>query len=215
MLAAALGVLAGAVGAADGVPYIRDVLRGATRPHRATWLIWSGLSIVVVLSQWADGASFSLIMPATGAVLTSLVFVLAIRRGVGGVSTPDRVMVGVAAAGVLGWVLAAQPVVATVCVVAADLIGVAIMVPKTWLDPHSETLATYALGSLSGALAAGAVGELDVALLVYPVYYCLANGALATLIAQRRHRLAGSRADLSASGRAAGTSDAGSGRLRP
>jgi hypothetical protein len=191
VLAAVLGVLSGVVGAADGVPYVRDVLRGATRPHRGTWLIWSGLAIVVVLSQWADGATLSLIMPATGAVLTGVVFALAIRRGVGGVSTPERVMVGIAVAGVLGWLLADEPVVATACVVVADLVGAAIMVPKTWRDPHSETFATYALGSLSGALAAGAVGALDVSLLLYPVYYCLANGALAMLIVQRRSRLAG------------------------
>ena len=35
-------------------------LRGATRPHRGTWLIWSVLAIVVCLSQRADGASWSL-----------------------------------------------------------------------------------------------------------------------------------------------------------
>jgi hypothetical protein len=183
------GVLAGAVGAVDGIPYIRDVLRGVTRPHRATWLIWAGLSIVVVLSQWADGASYSLIMPATGAVLTGCVFALAIRRGVGGVSAPERLMVGIAAAGVLGWLLADEPVVATACVIAADVIGVAMMVPKTWRDPHSETFATYALGSLRGALAAGAVGALDASLLAYPIYYCLANGAIALLILRRRRGL--------------------------
>jgi hypothetical protein len=63
------------------------------------------------------------------------------------------------------------------------------MVPKTHRDPHSETLATFALASLGGALAAGAVGVLDVSLLLYPTYYCLANGAIAVLIARRRRTL--------------------------
>jgi hypothetical protein len=35
------------------------------------------------------------------------------------------------------------------------------MVPKTYRDPGSETLATFAFASLGGALAAGAVGALD------------------------------------------------------
>jgi hypothetical protein len=64
------------------------------------------------------------------------------------------------------------------------------MVPKTYRDPGSETLATFALASLSGALAAGAVGAPDPSLLLYPVYYCLANGALAILIHHRRSLLA-------------------------
>ena len=81
-----LGLLAGMVGVAGTIPYVRDTVRGSTRPHRGTWLIWSVLAIVVRLSQRADA------------------------------------------------------------------------------------LATFALASLSGALAAGAVGAPDLSLLLYPAY---------------------------------------------
>jgi hypothetical protein len=185
-----LGVLAGVVGIADTIPYVRDTIRGSTRPHRGTWLIWSVLAIVVFLSQRADGATWSLIMAAAQAVLTGAIFLLSIRRGEGGLSPADVLMLTLAGGGVIGWIVADEPVIATACVVAADLIGAAMMVPKTYRDPGSETLATFALASLSGALATGAVGTLDPSLLLYPVYYCLANGALAVLIRQRRRRLA-------------------------
>jgi hypothetical protein len=181
-----LGVLAGAIAVADTVPYVRDILRGTTRPHRGTWLIWGVLAIVVCLSQRDDGASWSLIMVGTQAVLTSLIFLLAIRRGEGGVSATELVMIALAGIGVIGWIVADEPIVATACVVAADLIGAAMMVPKTYRDPQSETLVTFALASLGGALAAGAVGVLDISLLLYPIYYCLVNGAIALLIHQRR-----------------------------
>ena len=95
-VAPVLGLLAGVVGIADTIPYVRDTVGGSTRPHRGTWLIWSVLAIVVCLSQRADG----------------------------------------------------------------------------------------------GALAAGAVGAPDVSLLLYPVYSCLANGAIAILIHHRRSLLA-------------------------
>jgi len=181
-----LGVLAGVIGVADTIPYVRDTLRGSTRPHRGTWLIWAVLAVVVCLSQRADGASWSLILAASQAVLTSLIFVLAIRRGQGGASATELVMIAVAGAGVIGWILADEPIVATACVVAADLIGTAMMMPKTYRDPESETLVTFALASLAGALAAGAVGVLDVSLLLYPIYYCVANAAVALVIHQRR-----------------------------
>ena len=185
-IAPVLGVLAVLVGIADTIPYVRDTLRGATRPHRGTWLIWSVLTIVVCFSQHADGASWSLLMAAAQAVLTSLIFVLAIRRGVGGVGTGDRIMLAISLGGVLGWLSADEPLVATACVVAADLIGAALLVPKTYRDPDSETLATFAFASLSGFLAAGAVGALDLSLLLYPLYFGLVNGAIALLIYERR-----------------------------
>ena len=181
-----LGVLAGLVGIADTIPYVRDIVRRSTRPHRSTWLIWGVLAIVVCLSQRADGASWSLIMAGTQAALTTLIFTLALRYGTGGMTTGELVMLGIAGAGVVGSLVADEPIVATACVVAADLIGMAMMVPKTWSDPGSETLSTFALASVSGALAAGSVAALDPALLLFPVYFCVGNGALALLIARRR-----------------------------
>jgi len=185
-LAPLLGVLAGVLGAGDTVPYVRDILAGRTRPYRWTWLIWAVLAIVVCASQRADGASWSLVMAAVQAVLTSVIFALAIRRGEGALGAVERVMLALAAGGVVGWLVAGEPVVATACVVAADLIGAAMMLPKTYRDPESETLATFALASVAGAFAAGAVGRLDASLLLYPVYFCVANAAIALLIVSRR-----------------------------
>jgi hypothetical protein len=181
-----LGVLAGAVGLADTIPYVRDTLRGATRPHRGTWLIWGVLAVVVCMSQRADGASWSLVMAGAQAVLTGCVCLLALRLGEGGVSTRDRALIAIAGAGVVGWLVVDEPIVATICVIAADLIAAAMMVPKTYRDPGSETLVTFAFASLGGALAAGAVGMVDVSLLAYPIYYCVVNGAIALLIYHRR-----------------------------
>ena len=189
-LVVVLGISAGLIGIADTIPYVRDTLRGSTRPHRGTWLIWGVLAVVVCLSQYADGASWSLIMAGVQAVLTTGIFVLSIRRGEGGVSRVEQLMIAIAGAGVLGWIVADEPLVATACVVAADLLGAAMMVPKTYRDPESETLVTFAFASVGGALAAGAVGAIDLSLLLYPVYYCLVNGAIALLIVHRRAVLA-------------------------
>lgn len=189
-----LGLAAGLIGVLDTIPYVRDTLRGSTRPHRGTWLIWGVLAVVASLSQYADGASWSLVMAGVQAVLTSLVFGLSIRRGEGGVSRADITMIAIAGGGVIGWIAADEPLVATACVVAADLIGAGLMVPKTYRDPHSETLITFAFASVGGALAAGAVGAIDVSLLLYPVYYCVINGAIALLIWERRVTRAGAAA---------------------
>ncbi len=188
-LVVVFGLAAGLIGVFDTIPYVRDTLRGATRPHRGTWLIWGVLAVVVCLSQYADGASWSLVMAGVQAVLTSLIFALSIRWGEGGLSRAEIVMIAIAFGGVIGWIAVDEPLVATICVVAADLVGAAMMVPKTYRDPESETLVTFAFASLGGALAAGAVGAVDVSLLLYPVYYCVINGAIALLIWQRRSTL--------------------------
>jgi hypothetical protein len=186
---AVLGILAGVVGVADTVPYVRDIRAGTTRPHRGTWLIWAVVAVVGFASQRAEGASWSLVMSGTQAVLTVVVLVLAVRVGEGGVRRCDTVMMTIAGAGVAGWILVEEPFVATACVVGADLVAAALMVPKTYRDPRSETLTSFALASVGGALAVAAVGTLDAALLLYPAYFCAVNAALAVLIYQRRRVL--------------------------
>ena len=83
------------------------------------------------------------------------------RVAVRALTSIELIRIAVAGAGVIGWILADQRIVATACVVAADLIGAAMMVPKTHRDPESETLVTFALAGLGGALAAGAVGATE------------------------------------------------------
>jgi hypothetical protein len=174
------------IGLADMTPYVRDTMRRSTRPHRGTWLIWTVLAIVVSLSQLADGASWSVAMAVTQAVTNGLVLALAIRFDTGGTGGLEVTLIALAGVGVAGWLVANDPLVATVCVVAADAIAAGMMVPKTWREPDSETLSTFAWASLAGALSAAAVGAHEPSLLLYPTYYCLVNGGFALLIGLRR-----------------------------
>lgn len=183
---AAFGILAGILQLVATAPYLRDVLRGTTTPQRATWTIWTTLSLVVLASQWASGASWSLVLTLGQVVSCSGIFLLALRRGVGGVSPLELSLLGIAALGVVGWRLAGDPTVATCSVVAADLVAVALMLPKTFRNPRSETLETYVIGLVSTVFAVAAVGSGDASLLIYPLYLLVADGAVAGMIFLRR-----------------------------
>ena len=98
-------------------------------------------------------------MVGVEAASTLLVFTLSLRFGMGGIGRYDLCLTGAAVLGVSGWAISSQPVVATACVVAADAVGVALMLPKTWRDPWSETLSTYALAGTAGVLSAGRRGR--------------------------------------------------------
>jgi len=187
--ATAIFALLGAVlGIAESVPYLRDTWRRSTVPHRGSWLIWSVIEVVALESQRAGGASWSLLPLATQATGTCAVFVLSIRFGSGGVSRQELALIALAGAGVAGWLVEDEPIIATTCVIVADFIAALMMLPKAWLDPHSETMSTFALASLGGLAAVGAVATPSVPLLMYPVYFALVNAGL-TLVIHRRRRV--------------------------
>ena len=187
---ATYGVLAGILQLVATAPYLRDILRGTTKPQRATWAIWATLSFVVLASQWASGATWSLALTIGQAVSCAAVFALSLRRGVGGVTRLELALLGVAALGVVGWLVAGDPVVATCSVVVADLIAVGLMLPKTYRQPGSETLATYAIGVVSTLFALVAVNSTAPSLLIYPLYILAADGAVVAVIVLRRRSLA-------------------------
>jgi hypothetical protein len=183
---AVCGVLALGVSVIDSVPYVRDILRGRTRPYRATWAIWTTLGIIAFVAQAADGASWSLLMVGAQAVGVAVVFGLSITRGSGRLGPVDMAIIAVAAAGIVGWYASSRPLFATVCVVVADLAGVALMLPKTWRDPGSETPSSFLLAGLAGLLGTAAVGAFDPSLLLYPGYFAVVNAGLAGIITLRR-----------------------------
>src|SRR6478735_2051536 len=179
---AVIGILSGLIALIDTVPYIRDIRRGRTRPQRATWLIWSVLGVAAFAAQAAGGTNWSLVMIGTQAVLMTIVLILAIPGGEGGLRRIDLAMLALAAIGLAGWAIADEPVVATMFVVIADAIGLGLMVPKTVRDPESETLLTFTLAAFGALLSTISVGELDPALLLYPGYMAVGNGLIAAII---------------------------------
>ena len=184
-----LGVLAGALGVACTVPYLRDTLRRTTVPHRGSWLIWSVLEVVALEAQRADGAGWSLFPLLTQAVGTCLVLALSVHLGSGGLTPAELALLAFAGLGVVGWLAVDVPVIATSCVIVADLVAVLMMMPKTWRDPHSETLSMFVLAAGCGVLMAGAVGSASASLLAYPTYFACVNAGVAAAIVHRRSAL--------------------------
>src|SRR5947199_6679344 len=106
MLVGGLGVLATLVSLSSLIPYIRDTVSGRTRPQRFTWLIWCVLGMVALVSQRADGASWSLGLVAAQAGGTLVVVVFAVPYGEGGRGRGHWFLLCLAATGISGWAIA-------------------------------------------------------------------------------------------------------------
>lgn len=186
---AAFGIASGVLQMIAIVPYLRDVLAGTTQPQRGTWLIWTVLSVTVLASQWADGGTWSLLVVAAQVVGCAITLALAFGRGVGGTSRIELMLLGIAGAGVIAWQRTDDPTLATCAVVAADLIGLALMLPKTYREPDSETASAFAIGVGASLLALAATGLDAPSLMLYPIYLAVADSALVGVILLRRRTL--------------------------
>lgn len=166
-------------------PYVRDILHAKTKPHRASFLIWTILGAIAFFTQFAAGATWSLTMSGVDALLTLLIFILAFRKSEGSFVFRDKAALVAAAIGLVLWYFTKQPLIALGITIAVDMTATALTVHKTYLDPGSETLSSWLCSCAGGILAALAVGRWSFGLLLYPVYLAIANGVVAGIIISR------------------------------
>ena len=171
-----VGVLSGLVGLAASIPYIPSILRGETRPNRATWFIWTVLGLVTALSYKGVGAGPTVWMAWVFFVNPLITFVLSFKYGVGGWSKLDRFcLAGVLLAAAVwffspGWALAMS--------IAVDLCGLIPTLYKSWHKPEEENLAGWVIITVASVLNLFAIDSLSFGVCVYPVYAALGCGSL-------------------------------------
>jgi len=163
-LASALIVLAGAPF------YLYDILKGTTKPERTTWLIWTMLSLIAFVSQFKLGAHWSLLFVGLEASGNFIVYLLALKYGVGGWRLQDKWALAVAVLGITVSLVTHSPLVALVSVLVADSAGAVLTIYKAFLMPKSETAIMWVFLGLSAALSGASVGHWYLQLLLYPIY---------------------------------------------
>ena len=183
---AAFGIASFVINTVGLIPYVRDILGHKTKPQRATWWIWLALNCIALAAQVAAGARWSLLFTAGSLLAVLLIALLSIKYGYGKFERKDGLSLMVALGGVVLWVLTKQPLAALLIVMAIDLIGYGLTFAKTWRAPHTETLIAWVLSGVAGTLGVLAVGDWDLAKLIYPLYITVVNWLLALMIMYRR-----------------------------
>lgn len=180
-MAEIFAILSGLILAAGAPPYLIDILKGKTKPERATWFIWSVLGTIAFFSQLSLHGGWSLVFIGLDGLGSIIVFLLSLRYGVGGWSLLDKAGLAIATIGVVISLLARDATIALGGVVLADVAGVVLTVQKTFRNPRSETSITWFFLGTSALFGALAVGKIQFNLLLYPVYLAVANyGVLAS-----------------------------------
>lgn len=182
------GLLAVFIGIASYVPYYRDVLRGTTKPHPFTWLVWVLMDFTVLAAQLTNGAGPGAWATAITAILASGVVLLSFRRGEKRAARLDWWFFG---AGLLGIVLWAFTSDALYAIVIAASVNVAAMIPtirKSYARPHEETMALYILAVLKWIPAILAMQSFSVVTVLYPVALIATNSVLISVLFTRRRK---------------------------
>ncbi len=181
-------VLAGLVTVGSAVPYIRDIIKGVTKPNIVSWLTWTLLTGVATVAEFAAGEYRTAIFTGTAVLETTIIVLLGIKYGHTKYTSFDIVCQIGALFGFVVWAVFDSPGAAVIFTVAIDFIGALPTIRHSWLKPNEETWATYTMGGTGALLAIFALTSYNWTSLTYAVYIVLINIVFTTILLTRRPR---------------------------
>ena len=166
-----LSVIAGILFIVGFPPYIRAILRGETKPAKASWIIWAILDSIAFAGMYVKDAVNGQIL---GAVIGVWVIVfLAFKYGSPGWTKLDKFCLAGAATGIVLWVMFSNPVFGIVTSVTVIFIGSIPTFVNAWKNPGHDNRFAWTIFWLSCVFAVLAIPRFSWADVSQPVSFLL------------------------------------------
>jgi hypothetical protein len=137
-----LGTAIGAVGTSI---YLRDTLRGTTKPNRVTWLLWAIAPLLASAVEFHDGIGLRALPTFTIGFMPLLVFAGSFHNpaAVWQIRRLDYACGLMSVVGTITWLFTQNGVVAITAALAADFTAGIPTMMKSWTHPETETVTSY------------------------------------------------------------------------
>lgn len=180
------GVLSALIALVSYIPYFRSILKGESKPSRATFGTWSFIGIVETASYAASGARATVWLPIVYAIGDISVFILSFKRGMGGKQPLDILCLLGAVAGIVCWAITKDPRLALYLSMSASACGFIPTLRKVYVLPQSENRTTWAMDIAAAACNLVAVAHLNSYLVLYPLYTLVFDSGVVGLMMMPR-----------------------------
>jgi len=171
------------------VIYTRSILRGKTRPHVFSWLIWALLMLTGAAAQYAGGAGTGALPTAYSGLFCTFITVLSLFRGEKHITRSDWIIFICAFSAIPAWVLTRDPLAAALIITLVDAAGFYPTFRKSWAKPEEEYPVTYFIGGTVAVFTLCALERYSLTTALYPLSLVLTHYLLVAMLFLRRAKL--------------------------
>jgi hypothetical protein len=180
-----LVLLSAGIGLTGAFAYIRDMVRGKSKPNLVTWGLWAFAPLIATgaaLSANADTwATVRIFMAGFGPLLIFLA-AFVIRNGYWKLSFFDYGCGVLSLIALVAWLGANSPLAAILLAASADMFATLPTLVKAWKFPETETLYTYFVGIFTASIVIPAIPVWNIENAAFQVYLLGANAALFLIV---------------------------------
>jgi hypothetical protein len=202
-----LGTAIAAVGTAF---YLRDTLRGTTKPNRVTWLLWAVAPLLAAAVELQEGVGLRALPTFMVGFMPLLVFIASFHNpaSVWRIRRIDYACGLMSVVGTVVWLVTRNGVLAISAAIIADFLAGVPTVMKSWTHPETETVHSYIGAVVSMAIVLLTIDHWTFDVAAFPAFIVCMGSVEIFLVGfepgprWRRARLKGSRsvAEPSATG---------------
>lgn len=184
-----IGILAVVLTFVGYIPYIRDTIKGKTKPHIYSWFTWTFVTFIIFALQVLGNGGAGTYATLATAILSLIILLLGLKNDHKDITVFDTITFVISLVATFMWVIAKQPVVSIVLLVAINTLSCIPTIRKSWKDPYSETLFTWQLGIVRNILGLIALQNYSILTWLYPVTNIIIIAFESLILVVRRKQL--------------------------
>ncbi|MDO8266130.1 MAG: hypothetical protein Q7T41_04280 [Candidatus Saccharibacteria bacterium] len=171
------------------IPYLRDTIKGKTKPHVFSWTIGMLIAFIAFGLQIQEKSGPASFVTLSAAIVSSVIVYFAFKNPDKDITTIDYVCLFLSLASLVAWLLVKQPILSMIFVILTELISFIPTIRKSWNKPHTETLSSYAINFFRFIVALFALSKYTFVAIGYPLTWLILNGSFALMLIYRRKSL--------------------------
>lgn len=168
------------------IPYILNTLKGKTKPHAFSWLIFSLITAIAFFAQIFKGGGVGSWLVGFSALACFVIFILALVKGTRRFDKLDWTLLLGALFSVVLWMLTSEPLLSVIIVSIIEIIAFLPALRKGYYRPHEETLFTYLVNAIRFTLGIIALSIFSITTVLFPATVVAVNIVFVSVLVYRR-----------------------------
>jgi len=164
------------------IVYCVAILKDEAKPHRTTRFVFLIITTLTTTSLFAQGNTTAIYLAGASFLQSIVIFILSIKRGMGGWSKSDIACLLAALLGIGMWKVTQSPVLALYFAISADFIGMLPALIKTYHFPKTEVWTFYLLDVFAASFSLLALKQWTAEEYSYPLYIVFINLVMVLLV---------------------------------
>lgn len=169
--------------------YFTSIMKGRTKPHAFSWLIWGVISSIGLAAQIAEHAGPAIWVRAVGSATCFVVLILCWWKGTRDIRRVDWITLLLALTAIPLWIITKTPVWSVILVCLIDTSGYIPTARKVFNKPKEETPFSYMFSCAGAFLSLLAIENYTPSTWLYPLVLTCSNLTMASFILIRRYQL--------------------------